>query len=100
MLSLPMRTMSAWSVLPVMLIGAFGGVLGGLLGGLLGGAGRVPIGVVGNAFAREFPGGFSWVFEGGFWSAGVAKFGGERMLLGPGEGLLGALGLAPGSLIE
>ena len=96
MLSLPMRTMSAWSVLPVMLIGAFGGVLGGLLGG----AGRVPRGVVGDAFAREFPGGFSWVFEGGFWSAGVAKFGGERMLLGPGEGPLGALGLAPGSLIE
>ena len=88
--------MSAWSVLPEILIGAFGG----LLGGLLGGAGRVPSGVVGNAFAREFPGGLSWVFEGGFWSAGVAKFGGERMLLGPGEGPLGALGLAPGSLIE
>ena len=96
MLSLPMRTMSAWSVLPVMLIGAFGGVLGGLLGG----AGRVPSGVVGDAFAREFPGEFSWVFAGGFWSAGVAKFGGERMLLGPVEGPLGALGLAPGSLIE
>ena len=96
MLSLPMRTMSAWSVLPVILIGAFGGVLGGLLGG----EGRVPSGIVGDAFAREFPGGFSWVFEGGFWSAGVAKFGGERMLLGPGEGPLGALDLASGSLIE
>jgi len=75
-------------------------VLGGLLGGLLGGAGRVPSGIVGDAFAREFPGEFSWVFAGGFWSAGVAKFGGERVLLGLSEGPLGALDLASGSLIE
>ena len=92
MLSSPMRTMSAWSVLPVMLIGAFGGVLGG--------AGRVPSGIVGDAFVREFPGGISWVFGGGFGSEGLPKFGGERMLLGLGEGPLGALGFAPESLIE
>lgn len=84
--------MSAWSVLPVMLIGAFGGVLGG--------ARRVPGGIVGGAFVREFPEGLSWVFGGGFWSAGVARVGGERMLLGPGEDPLGVLDFDPELLIE
>ena len=42
-------------------------------GGVLGGAGRVPSGIVCDAFVREFPGGISWVFGGGFGSLGVGR---------------------------